>query len=103
MPSGSGIVRSGPGDIFTAMFVIDDVQYSFTGKTSTEGEEFGCWKASLEFEDIQALQGDGTFEAEVGEQELSIVFANGPKITGTLQDPIIPKAIVKGQGHWITN
>ncbi|KAG9251963.1 uncharacterized protein F5Z01DRAFT_259407 [Emericellopsis atlantica] len=101
MPSAPGFVKSVTGGSkFIATFIIDDIQFHFSGNLDLPVEEFTCNEASLEYGDMEQLATRQNFDGEVGTEELQLTLSNGPKITGSFMFPINSASNISGSGMW---
>ncbi|KAI1157493.1 hypothetical protein F5B18DRAFT_644874 [Nemania serpens] len=104
MPSASGFIKSvGGGSKFTATFLIDDIQYHFSGNFNPTVQDFTANEASLEYVNLGQLTTLRTIEGKVGTEDISISIKNGPKISGPLNMPINPASRISGTGTWAQN
>jgi hypothetical protein len=95
-----GFVRSTSSTKFTATFLIDDIQYTFTGSIANSVQTFASTNATLEYTSTEQLTALRQFSGKVGIQELMFIATNGPKIFGPLDMPIAPASNVSGSGTW---
>ncbi|KAL2213186.1 hypothetical protein CC79DRAFT_1327054 [Sarocladium strictum] len=104
MPSASGFIKGiAGGSKFTATFLIDDIQYHFSGHLSPAVQQFQSNEATLEYTSLGQLVSTRDFEGKVGTQDVIFNAANGPKISGPLNMPISPASRVSGTGVWSQN
>lgn len=103
MPSAQGFVKGFAGNKFIATFVIDDIQYHFSGSLNPAVQDFQSNEATLEYSSQGQLVSTRDFDGKVGTQDLTLNAANGPKISGPLNMPISPASRVSGSGTWSQN
>ncbi|GAP93233.1 hypothetical protein SAMD00023353_5900510 [Rosellinia necatrix] len=104
MPTADGFIRSlGGGNKFNATFIIDDIQYHFTGNFNPAVNQFTSTGATLDFADIGLLTTQHTFQGAVGPTTISINIQNGPTISAPLDAPISAASSVSGTGSWSQN
>ncbi|KAI1656982.1 hypothetical protein F4813DRAFT_397225 [Daldinia decipiens] len=102
MPTASGFIKSlSGGSKFTSTFVIDDIQYHFSGNINPTTPEFESNNATLEYTNKQQLTAQRQIEeGKVGTNNISLSLKNGPTIEGILNSPIHPAVRVSGTGTW---
>ncbi|KAF9188851.1 hypothetical protein BGZ49_003903, partial [Haplosporangium sp. Z 27] len=99
-----GFVRSvGGGSKFTSTFIIDDIQYHFSGYLNPPVQDFSSFNAMLEYTSEVQLTAQRPFDGEVGTRDILFQIANGPTISGPLDYPIHPASRVSGSGYWAQN
>lgn len=105
MPSATGFIKGiAGGNKFTSTFIIDDIQYHYSGSFSPAVQEFVCNVATLEYTSVAALTTVRDFSGKVGTQDVTFdVQPGGVKITGKLELPISPASRVSGTGTWNQN
>ncbi|KAI0191557.1 hypothetical protein EV127DRAFT_68065 [Xylaria flabelliformis] len=104
MPTASGFIKGvAGGNKFTSTFVIDDIQYHFSGNFNPAIQEFACQEATLEYANLGQLTTQRDFDGKVGTQTVSFTIKNGPTINGGLDMPINPASRVSGSGTWAQN
>ncbi|KAL6835286.1 hypothetical protein V8C40DRAFT_234068 [Trichoderma camerunense] len=101
MSTAKGFIKSvAGGSKFTATFVIDDIQYTFSGSFNPAVQEFTCNEATLSYSAVGELVNQRAFEGKIGTDDILITVKNGPEIKGPLILPINPAAQVAGMGTW---
>ncbi|KAF5310973.1 hypothetical protein D9619_007963 [Psilocybe cf. subviscida] len=100
MSSANGTIQSMPGGQFTATFQIDETVFRFSGSLMPSTSGFTCRTATLAYTDKQSLTSTRSFSGIVGPNNVDLTIANGPKITGSLDMPVIPACAVMGSGRW---
>ncbi|KAI0902228.1 hypothetical protein F4806DRAFT_490700 [Annulohypoxylon nitens] len=101
MPTVTGTVKSMDGRPgFQGLFVIDGIPYTFVGHMNAGTVPFATDQAKLEYTDASNLGRVNQMSGRIGPQNLSIDLGNGVKITGDLQVPVKPAAVVNGNGNW---
>ncbi|KAI3536399.1 hypothetical protein CTAM01_02606 [Colletotrichum tamarilloi] len=104
MPSARGYIKGvAGGSKFTSTFLIDDVQYHFSGTISPAVPDFTSNEATLEYESLGSLTSNRDFDGTVGTQSITLEVANGTKLTGQFDRPISPASSVSGTGTWSQN
>lgn len=104
MPSARGFAKSvAGGDKFTSTFVIDDIQYHFSGTLDPAVQGFHSNEATLEYSSEGQLTTSRDFDGKVGTMDFRFEVANGAKISGPLMMPISPASRVSGRGTWAQN
>lgn len=104
MPSAQGFIKGvAGGNKFTSTFIIDDIQYHFSGNLSPAVQEFQSNVATLEYPSVGALTTTRDFDGKIGTQDVQLTTQNGAKITGQLELPISPASRVSGTGVWSQN
>ncbi|KAK1701661.1 uncharacterized protein BDZ83DRAFT_595960 [Colletotrichum acutatum] len=100
----SGFIKAiAGGNKFTSTFIIDDIQYHFSGSFNPAVQDFTSNAATLEYESLGSLTSNRDFDGKVGTQTVTLEVANGPKLTGNLQLPTNPASRVSGTGTWSQN
>ncbi|KAI0103620.1 hypothetical protein F4814DRAFT_432099 [Daldinia grandis] len=104
MPSANGFIKSvAGGSKFSATFVIDEVQYHYSGNFNPSVQAFESNEAVLEYGYEGQLTTQRQLEGKVGTQDIDIIIKNGPTIKGLLNMPINPATRVSGTGTWAQN
>ncbi|PWI64477.1 hypothetical protein PCL_09632 [Purpureocillium lilacinum] len=102
MPTASGFIKSVPGgNKFTACFVIDGIQYHFSGNFNPSVQGFISNEATLDYSTEGQLTTQRDFDGKIGTHDVRFVIANGPTISGRLNMPINPDSRVR-KGHMVT-
>ncbi|KAI1454746.1 hypothetical protein F4805DRAFT_302803 [Annulohypoxylon moriforme] len=102
MPTANGTVKSIPGGTkFASTFVIDGMQYHFSGNLNFSLPDFSSNEATVEYTDLGQLTTQRNFDGQIGPDKLSLNIINGPKIVGSLNMPIDTASRVSGNGMWI--
>ncbi|CAI6100973.1 unnamed protein product [Clonostachys chloroleuca] len=91
------------GNKFTATFVIDDIQYHFSGSFDPAVQEFQSNEATLEYSSASQLTTKRDFDGKVGTQDVTITIANGSTIKGPLNLPFNPAFRISGSRTWAQN
>ncbi|GAP87366.1 hypothetical protein SAMD00023353_2700450 [Rosellinia necatrix] len=86
--------------MFTAIFTIDGVRYSFTGDLDSAMEYFSSFEATVHYTSAVQLTNQRGFDGKIGTRSISFGFRNGPTINGGLDEPISPAMTVSGSGAW---
>lgn len=104
MPSAKGTISSLNGSKFVATFIIDEIQYIFSGNLNPNPGSFNVTKATLEYDDKDELTGTHSFTGQVGITKVTLNIKNGPVAAGPLPDngQIDPASTVDGSGTWTT-
>jgi hypothetical protein len=100
MSTARGFIRSTSSTKFTATFLIDDIQYTYTGTIANSVQTFSSTNATLTYSSTEQLTSLRAFSGKVGTQDVTFTAANGPKISGPLDMPISPASNVSGSGTW---
>ncbi|TQV91625.1 hypothetical protein IF1G_09691 [Cordyceps javanica] len=104
MPTARGFVRGIAGsNKFTSTFIIEDVQYHFSGNFNPAVQEFSCNGAILTYDNVGQLTTQRPFSGKVGTEEITLTVNNGPRIEGPLDLPLSPASNVSGHGTWTQN
>lgn len=104
MPSAQGFVKSvAGGNKFTSVFIIDDIQYHFSGFICPAVLPFQSNEAMLEYNSIGQLTNQRDFDGKVGISNVVLTASNGARISGRLEMPISPASRVSGTGMWAQN
>ncbi|KAM3480916.1 hypothetical protein MY8738_004767 [Beauveria namnaoensis] len=104
MSTASGFIKGvAGGNKFTSTFVIDDIQYHFSGSFNPSVQEFTSNEATLKYENLGQLTAQRAFDGKIGTETISLTVKNGPTIEGPLNLPIHPASRVAGNGHWTQN
>ncbi|OAA42535.1 hypothetical protein ISF_09707 [Cordyceps fumosorosea ARSEF 2679] len=104
MPTANGFIKGVAGGTrFTSTFVIDDIQYHFSGSFNPAVQEFVSNEAVLTYDTVGQLVTQRTFDGKIGTETISFSIKNGPKIQGPLNMPIHPASQVSGTGTWTQN
>ncbi|KAM0233557.1 hypothetical protein ACHAP5_010355 [Fusarium lateritium] len=104
MPSALGFIKSvAGGDKITSTFIIDDIQYHFSGTLSPAVQPFQGNQATLEYDDVEQLTSSRDFDGKVGVQDTRLTLSNGATISASLEMPISQASRVSGTGVWAQN
>ncbi|RYP76679.1 hypothetical protein DL771_001601 [Monosporascus sp. 5C6A] len=104
MPTANGFIKSvAGGNKFTATFVIDDIQYHFSGNFNPAVQEFTSNEATLTYDSVGQMTTQRDFEGKIGTETITLTVKNGPTINGPLNLPINPASRVSGSGTWAQN
>jgi hypothetical protein len=104
MPVAQGFIRSvGGGSKFTSTFIVDDIQYHFSGNINPPVQEFSSFNARLEYTSPAQLTTQRPFDGKIGSTDTLFQVQNGPAISGPLDMPIHPASRVSGSGVWAQN
>lgn len=97
------LFRNSPNRI-TAVFVIDEIQRTFTATVSPAVQPFTSNSATLTYTDPELLTSTRSYSGRIGVNTYELTLANGPTITGDLNVPgISPASTVNGSGAWEQN
>ncbi|KAI2783763.1 hypothetical protein F4815DRAFT_442017 [Daldinia loculata] len=100
----NGFIKSlAGGSKFTSTFVIDDIQYHFSGNINPSVQDFVCDRATLQYGSLGELTTQRQCEGKIGTQNIELTIKNGPTIKGPLNSPIDPATRVSGMGTWAQN
>ncbi|PPQ84835.1 hypothetical protein CVT25_015128 [Psilocybe cyanescens] len=106
MPSAKGniIIQAGHDSKFVATFLIDGIQYLYSGHVNPCQHPFSVNKATLKYNSIDDLTGTWTFTGQVGIFKVTFNIKNGTVATGPLpkNGQINPAWSVDGYGTWTT-
>ncbi|KAL6914726.1 hypothetical protein FSST1_012486 [Fusarium sambucinum] len=101
MPSAQGFIKSvAAGNKFMSVFIIDDIQYHFSGQLQPAVQSFQSNDATLEYNSIDELTTSRDFQGKVGPMDISINLSNGATIKGNLDMPLNQAALASGTGTW---
>ncbi|KAM3429601.1 hypothetical protein MY4824_008177 [Beauveria thailandica] len=104
MPTANGFIKGvAGGNKFTSTFLIDDIQYHFSGNFNPAVQEFSSNEATLTYTTVGQLTTHRDFDGKVGTETISLSIKNGPTIDGPLVLPINPASRVSGSGTWAQN
>jgi hypothetical protein len=104
MPSVKGTISSLNGSKFVATFIIDEIQYIYSGNLNPNPGKFSVTKATLNYDDTDQLTGTHSYTGQVGISKVTFNIKNGPVAAGPLPDSgqIDPASTVDGSGTWTT-
>ncbi|KAJ7737250.1 hypothetical protein DFH07DRAFT_779398 [Mycena maculata] len=97
-----GHIVSLNGAKFSAVFIIDEIQYTFAGNINPNPGKFHVDKAVLAYDHTDQLTATRSFTGQVGIEAITFTIENGPVIQGTLDDVVDPVITVSGTGTWTT-
>lgn len=101
MPTDQGALYRQSANRIIAVFVIDDIQRSFSATVSIALPPFTSNSATISYEDVDLLTSTHSYSGRIGPDTFELTLQNGPKITGRLNDPgIVPGVTVDGTGAW---
>ncbi|KAH7099313.1 hypothetical protein BKA62DRAFT_641211 [Auriculariales sp. MPI-PUGE-AT-0066] len=101
MPTAHGFVRSvADGAKFTSTFIIDDIQFHYSGNLNPPVQDFSCFNATIMYTDVVQLTAQHPFDGKVGPMDIEFRLANGPEIKGPLDVPMHPATRISGLGVW---
>ncbi|RGP75782.1 hypothetical protein FSPOR_580 [Fusarium sporotrichioides] len=105
MLTSEGSIKSIDGDSkFVATFIIDDIQYHYSGAFSPAVQNFQSDDVMLQYPSIESLTSTQDFEGVVGTEGIEIdIQSSNVRITGILDPPISPASCVSGAGTWSQN
>ncbi|KAK4078358.1 uncharacterized protein Triagg1_3374 [Trichoderma aggressivum f. europaeum] len=100
----TGFIENDPsGTQFAATFTINDIEYHFSGTFTPSVQAFASNQATLTYGSEGDLTTDRDFNGLIGPDDVALMVANGPTITGPLNMPIWPGSDVTGTGTWTQN
>ena len=104
MPTAPGtLTRNSPNRI-TALFVIDDLQYTFSATVSPSIQPFTSQTATLDYESLDKLTSTRLYSGRIGTTTFKLALDNGPTMKGELNLPgVVPASTVNGNGAWEQN
>ncbi|KAJ3529456.1 hypothetical protein NM208_g9747 [Fusarium decemcellulare] len=102
MPSANGSIFGDDAD-FTASFTVDNIPRHFVGTFQKAEKSWGSTNAKIEYENVDDLTGARTLRVTIGKQDVMMEIANGPKISGPLDNPFDPVSKAQGAGTWTVN
>ncbi|KAF7342221.1 hypothetical protein MVEN_01810000 [Mycena venus] len=104
MPSANGSIVSHNGSKFVATFIIDEIQYVYSGNVNPNPGAFNVTKATLTYDSTADLTGTHSFTGQVGISKVTFNIRNGPVAGGPLPDNghVDPASTVDGSGTWTT-
>ena len=104
MPTAQGSIVRNSANRITAVFVIDDIQNTFSGTISPAIQPFTANGITLTYNSQDDLTTARSFQGRVGPNTIKSTFDNGPVIEGELNQPgISPASTVDGNGSWEQN
>jgi hypothetical protein len=98
--SAPGLIKSTSSTKFIAIFLIDDITYTLSGRIASSVQTFVSTNAILTYSSIEQLTALRSFAGKIGPHELTLAIANGPKITGALDGIVDPASNISGSGTW---
>ncbi|KAF9535171.1 hypothetical protein CPB83DRAFT_843599 [Crepidotus variabilis] len=103
MPEVEGFIQTTQeGTHFLATFVIKDAEYNFSGRISSNTQQWKCKPAFLEYETLAQLTSTRPFDGKIGRRKVELKISNGPKIVGYVLLPLEEGSSVSGNGMWNT-
>ncbi|KAF7342211.1 hypothetical protein MVEN_01809000 [Mycena venus] len=104
MPSVKGTISSQNGSKFVATFIIDEIQYIYSGSLNPNAGAFNVTKATLTYDSTDDLTSTRSYTGQVGISKVTLNIRNGPVAAGPLPDDglIDPASTVSGTGTWTT-
>ncbi|KAF8897994.1 hypothetical protein CPB84DRAFT_1748012 [Gymnopilus junonius] len=104
MPTAKGNIISQNGAKFVATFIIDEIQYIFSGNTNHNPGAFSVTKATLNYDSKDQLTSTHSYLGQVGITKVTFNVKNGPTAAGPLPDnrQVDPASTVDGSGTWTT-
>ena len=104
MPTAKGNIVSLNGSKFVATFIIDEIQYIFSGNVAPNPGAFNVTKATLNYDSKDLLTGTHSYTGQVGITTVTLKIKNGPAAEGALPDngQVDPASTVSGSGTWTT-
>ncbi|KAK4198634.1 hypothetical protein QBC40DRAFT_298322 [Triangularia verruculosa] len=104
MPTADGTFFRNSANRVTAVFIIDEIQMTFTATVAPSIQPFTSKSATLTYDDVESLTSTRSYSGLIGTDTYALIFDNGPKITGNLNVPgISPANTVAGTGVWEQN
>ncbi|KAI0785674.1 hypothetical protein C8Q75DRAFT_325938 [Abortiporus biennis] len=104
MPVADGTFHRDSANRIKAVFVIDEIQITFTGTVSPAMQPFTSNNAKITYGDVNELTATRTYLGRIGVNTFKLTFKNGPVIEGELNVPgIAPASTVNGSGAWESN
>ncbi|KAM3445039.1 hypothetical protein NHJ13734_000908 [Beauveria thailandica] len=104
MTTANGFIKGVAGGTqFTSTFIIDDIQYHFSGNFNPAVQDFTSNEAILTYTSVGQLTTHRAFDGKIGTDTISLSIKNGPTIDGPLVLPINPASRVSGRGTWAQN
>ena len=102
--SAKGTVVSLNGSKFVATFIIDEIQYIYSGNVNPNPGPFKVNNATLTYSDVSDLTTTRSYTGQVGISKIKFTLKNGVTITGDLPDnnQVDPASTVDGSGTWTT-
>ena len=102
--SAKGNIVSLNGSKFITTFIIDEIQYIFSGSIDPNPGKFNVSKAVLKYDSTDDLTGTHSFSGQVGITKVIFNIKNGPVASGPLPDDgqVDPASTVTGSGTWTT-
>lgn len=104
MPTAKGTLKSLNGSKFVAIYIIDEIQYIYSGNITPNVGAFTVNKATLTYDDKDQLTGTRSYTGQVGITKVTFDIRNGPVAAGSLPDDghVDPASSVVGAGSWNT-
>lgn len=102
MSTAKGIINSSKGGKFVAVFIIDEIQYLFSGNINSNPGAFTVSNAILNYTSVAELTGTRTYNGQVGISTVKFAINNGTSISGALpvHNYIDPASTVQGSETW---
>ncbi|KAF4446031.1 hypothetical protein F53441_10289 [Fusarium austroafricanum] len=104
MPTAQGIaIRNGANRI-TLVFVIDDLQVTFSAAINPPIQPFSVNDATITYNSLDDLTSTHSISGQIGPETFSLSFDNGVTAEGNLSPPgVSPASTVHGSGSWEQN
>ncbi|RBA11003.1 hypothetical protein FPRO05_14313 [Fusarium proliferatum] len=104
MSTAPGSLVRNSANRFTAVFVINGLQSTFSATMNPSVQPFSSNNVTLTYNKASDLTGTRSYNGRIGPDDLALTLDNGVQITGTLNQPgIDPAASVDGSGVWEQN
>jgi hypothetical protein len=104
MSTAPGTLIRNNANRITALFVIDDLQYSYSAIVSPSIQPFTSQTATVEYSDVDDLTSTRAYNGKIGTNTFQLTIDNGPTIKGNLDLPgVDPASSVNGTGAWEQN
>lgn len=104
MPTAPGTLIRNSASRITALFIIDDLQYSFSATVSPSIQPFTSQTATVEYSNPDDLTSTRSYSGNIGTDTFKLTLHNGPTLKGQLNPPgVFPASTVDGTGVWEQN
>ncbi|KAH6854678.1 hypothetical protein B0I37DRAFT_362772 [Chaetomium sp. MPI-CAGE-AT-0009] len=104
MPTAKGTFYRNSANRVTAVFVVDEIQRTFSATVSPSIQPFTSNSATLTYDDDDQLTSTRSYSGRIGTDTFELTLNNGTKITGDLNVPgLSPASTVNGTGAWEEN
>ncbi|MEU9359976.1 hypothetical protein AB0D35_17945 [Streptomyces sp. NPDC048301] len=102
MPTAKGSLSRVNISTIMGRFDLDGDVLTFEASISPSMPAFTSNDVTLTYDDVEELTTHYAYTGRIGAEELSLELANGPTMTGLLDEPGLGVALsVRGKGSWL--